>query len=1365
MKLSIYLYLTVLICFVPFNIYGTEIDRIGIEAGLSSNYVVSVTQDNKGFLWFATESGLNKFDGNKFKVYKKKDQQSSPISISGNELNKVYADKYEDIVWIATQREGLNMFDCKTETFTHYRYNHKDQSGLVTNDITDVINSKDGNIWVSTYYAGIEYLNKKTKKFTHYNTTTINGMVSDNIWCVNEDNRGLLYIGHVSSGLSILSLKDKKIKNYKHNPNDAESLPGDEIRAIFIDKNDNVWIGTNNGLALFNPEKETFTVFKHDPRIKNSLSANFIFTITQLKNGQLWIGTEKGGVSILDIGQSMFLTPQNVSFKSMIYSDDHSGLSNPTVRSIYQDSFDNIWLGTYGGGINFVSHYPSFFKTWIYSPIPSLDNTLSDPVAWGICTDRTNRVWVGTDGGGIDIFDKGVKIKTLDKSNSPLTDNAIISATRDSDNNLWFGTFRGGVIVFDSQYKVISQFLIENKNVDIRCFYEDKDKNMLIGTSSGLYEYNILKKQGKLHSFEKLGLPSNLVRAISKDNAGRFWVGFFGEGLTILDKDLKDPKKYKTENGLPSNTIDYIYKDTKGQMWVATGEGIVLYKNPLDQDNFEVYNEQNGFKNTHVRAITEDDSNNIWISSNDGISRLICSTGKFYHYNHYNGVPLGDFMSASVAKDSEGQIFFGSQNGLCYFNPGSIPTHLRLPPTVITSFSAYNNQHQLTDTEMDIPVSSVINLNYNQNTFSLSFNVLDYALNKQVEYSYTLKGFEDRWYNTQGANIITFRNIPPGSYELLIKSRVKNQDWSDNISSLNICIYPPLWLTWWAKSLYLVLIIVIVFFILRFYKRKIDLETSLTIEKRNHTQELRLNDERLRFFTNITHELRTPLTLILGPLEDLQNEAGLSERHATKISVIHKSAIRLLNLINQILEFRKTETQNKKLTVHKGDLSQLIQEIGLKYKELNMNSKIEFNIIIEAQHSSIYFDPDIIGTILENLLSNAFKYTESGHISLILSNIKEDDINYTQIEVSDSGRGIPSEDIPRIFERYYQANGDKQVSGTGIGLALVQNLVLIHEGQITVDSTLGVGTSFRFRFNSDNIYTNAKHIDSSLSDIAKTESDKEEDIDFEKNTTENKPIILVVEDNKDIRDYIQNSLSEQYIVHIAINGIEGLERAQLYIPDIIISDIMMPKMDGLELSKRLKDDIRTCHIPIVLLTAKDSIQDRTDGYNLGVASYITKPFSASLLKSRIVNLLETRKDLAKLINKNRLDKKTIIIDALNTIDNEFIEKITSVIEQNLDSDKIEVAFIAEKMNMSHSTLYRKVKALCGISVNEFIRKIRISNAEKLLLTGKYSISEISYMVGINSITYFRQCFKDEFGLVPSEYIKKIKGKIDIDNSL
>lgn len=1359
MRLSILFVFILFICSIVICAQPDyEIKRLDIEHGLSSNYVINITQDRKGFLWFATEHGLNKFDGYKFKVYKKNEQDKRG-SISGNELNKVYADQYEDVIWIATQREGLNRFDCNTETFTYFKRQTNNPQGIVTNDVTDVINSKDGNLWLSTYYAGVEYFDKQNNTFEHYNTASIPGMVSDNVWCVREDNKGFLYIGHVNSGLSILSLKDKKIKNFRHDPYDNQSLPGDEVRSVYVDKNENVWVGTNNGLALFNAEKGNFIVFKHDPDNNKSLSSDFIFSIAQLDDDRLWIGTEKGGVSILDIKQSMFLGAQNIVFDNINYSDYNRGLSNSTIRNIYQDSYKNIWIATYGGGVNFISHQPPFFKTWKYSPIPDLDNTLSNRTAWGICTDENDRIWVGTDGGCINVFEDGVNIKIFDKEIKGLKDDIVLSGIRDSKNNLWFGTLRGGVYIFTKKDKPASQFFIENKISDIRCFYEDTEKNIWIGGSHGIYCYDLDTKTGKSCNIRNANFPNKLVWALSKDDEGQMWVGFFGEGLAILDKNMALVHHLKMEEGLPSNTVNHIYKDSKGQMWIATGEGLVCIKTPYKEGEFIVYDESDGLANIHIKAITEDQAGNLWISSNNFISQFVPGQNKFYNYTHSNGVPLGDFMSGSVTKDAEGKIYFGSQNGVCYFRPDLFPMKIQLAPVVVTGFKVYNNELNRIDNEMDMPVASDIELNYNQNTFNVSFNILDYSLNQQVEYAYMLKGLEDLWYNSQGENSITFRNIPPGTYDLLIKSRLKNMDWGDEITSLKVIIHPPLWLTCWAKAIYAILILFIIIFASRFYKHKLELENSLILEKKNHQQEHELNDERLRFFTNITHELRTPLTLILGPLEDLQNDSSLSEKHSSKISVIYRSATRLLDLINQILEFRKTETQNKKLAVYKSNLVPLLHEIGLKYKELNINKNIIFKTDFDTSETILYFDPEIITTIVENLLSNAFKYTQRGSITLSLRSSKEDDTDYTEIEVRDTGRGISADSLPLIFDRYYQASCDQHVSGTGIGLALVHNLVSLHEGKIFVESKLNEGTSFRFRIKSGNTYPNALHLDTKPQNILEKENKTNVP-----EVLDTKHIILVIEDNEDIREYMKDSLSEQYRIYTAVNGKEGLEKAYEYIPDIIISDIMMPEMDGFELSRILKDDMRTSHIPIILLTAKDSIQDRTEGYKIGVESYITKPFSSSLLQSRIINLLEARKKIAEQINKSPVDKSAVMMDSLNKLDNEFIRKMTSIIEQDLSAEELDVAFLADKMNVSHSTLYRKVKALMGISVNEFIRKVRIDNAEKLLLTGKYTISEISYMVGFNSVSYFRQCFKDEFGMVPSEYIKKIMSNSGTLNS-
>ena len=798
-------------------------------------------------------------------------------------------------------------------------------------------------------------------------------------------------------------------------------------------------------------------------------------------------------------------------------------------------------------------------------------------------------------------------------------------------------------------------------------------------------------------------------------------------------------------------------------MWLATGEGLVCFPSARNFD-YQVFQRKEGLPNTHIRAISEDKNGNIWASTNTGISCYITSKKCFYTYDHSNNIPQGSFISGCVTKDHNGLIYFGSINGLCFFNPDIAINSPQIPPVVITKVRIPGRLTSREKNETAIPISEgEIELTHEQNSFNLTFNVQDYSLANQVEYAYMLKGLENSWYTINEQNSVTFRNIPPGKYEFLVKARLHNQDWSEDTTSLRIHINPPLWLTWWAKLIYILITISIIYTIIHAYKKKIDLESLYTLEKKNHEQEQELNQERLRFYTNITHELRTPLTLILGPLEDMQKDTSLPTRQAQKLSVIHQSALRLLNLINQILEFRKTETQNKKLCVCKGNIAPLIHEIGLKYKELNQKKAIDFQIQIEKEEMPLFFDKEIITIILDNLISNAIKYTEQGKITLSLYPTTRNGVTYTEIKVSDTGYGISAEALPHVFDRYYQESGKHQASGTGIGLALVRNLVELHEGEIRVESIQNEGSTFYISLLTDNIYPNALHGDSTKQTEEEmiSEAVPEDSQNTEPETS--KPILLIVEDNEDIQKYIAESFSDSFEVITGSNGEEGKQQALNRIPDIIVSDIMMPVMDGITLCRQLKEDVRTSHIPVILLTAKDSLQDKEEGYEVGADSYLTKPFSASLLRSRINNLLDSRKKLIAQFqqtgtshnpNSHLDEKRSIITEALSKLDNEFIEKITQLVEDNLSSEKIDITYLSDKMCMSGSTLYRKMKALTGLSTNEYIRKVKMQNAERLLLEGKYNISEIAYKIGMNSTGYFRQCFKDEFGVSPSDYLKQ-----------
>ncbi|WP_455497863.1 hybrid sensor histidine kinase/response regulator transcription factor [Coprobacter sp.] len=1332
------------------------IKQLGIEQGLSNNYVVNITQDKDGFLWFATEEGLNKFDGCRFINYYKHTNH-----ISGNELNCIYADPTEPVIWIATQRAGLNAYNYEKDELNVFTHNDSIPNSLITNDVTHISPAKDGNLWLSTYYQGVEHFNKKTGEFIHFNTSTLPDLPSNNVWTVLENDNGQVYIGHVGHGMSIVSLKSGRVKNFRYNPQNKNGIPGDHVNCIYKDSTDNIWVGTEKGAALFDPKTEQFFPIN---QFVNIPSTSTVFDIRQMGNNKIWIATELNGIFIIDLKQQFYLSQGQIDPEHLTVGSDNYSLSNPTARCLFQDSFKNIWIGTYGGGIDFIGHTPPLFKTYSYSPIKEYKNNLNNRVALSLCTDKNNKLWIGTDGGGINVFEKDNRTAIHTEENGKLSHNSITNEYCDSQNNIWIGTFMGGVNIYNNDKNTFSHInLKEAPTHDARCFYEDQEHNMWIGTSSGIFIVNTKTYENTAHyTTANSSLPENMIRSLVQDSKGHIWVGTFGQGLSIFTNDMKPISHFSENNGFCSNSINQIFKDSNNRIWIATGDGLVRFSDNETRE-YKVYNRQDGIYNSYIRAITEDDEGNIWFSTNAGISCYVTNTEQFINYNYFEKIPMGNFASAAVTKDENGIIYFGSINGVRYFNPGTVLSKRKVSPVIITEIKIFDGQstHKNNTINFYNQNDKDIELTYKQNTFNLTYSIQDYSQSNLVDYAYRLKGFDDSWYTVE-ENTVTFRNIPPGQYEFQVKTRIHNQEWTEKINTLTIRITPPIWLSWWAKILYLILAGCIIFYLLKLYKKKVDMQSSYELEKKNHEQEQELNNERLRFFTNITHELRTPLTLILGPLEDLQEDKDLLPHQRKKITIIHNSAIRLLNLINQILEFRKTETQNKKLCVSKENLAALITEISLRYKELNPKKNLKFNITIESDPLLLYFDKEIVTIILDNLISNAIKYTEKGNIDISLYTIRKNNTDYAEIRISDTGQGISSEELPHIFERYYQAKNDRQVSGTGIGLALVKNLVKLHQGEIHVESIPGKGTSFRFSLIIHNIYPNAMHTDSEEKEQKdNSETDSSEEAILKDHISDDKPILLVVEDNSDICEYISESFADSFEVITAEEGESGYRAAISHIPDIIVTDIMMAGMDGITFCKIIKGDVRTSHIPVIMLTAKDSLQNKEEGYLAGADSYLTKPFSASLLRSRIYNLLESRKKLADQFSSNlniNSDKSIILHKSLNQLDNEFIQKITQIIENNLKSEKIDVAYLSDKLCMSKSTLYRKIKALTGISTNEYVRKIKMQNAEKLILEGRYTISEIAFRVGMNSPVYFRQCFKEEFGISPSEYLKKLKGE-------
>lgn len=1323
-----------------------QVRPLDLEQGLSCNYVLSIAQDKYGFLWFATEEGLNRFDGNSFfTYYKQRDRQG----ISSSELNCVIDDAKEPVVWIGTKNDGLNSFNYQTEEWHSYKHDGKNPSSIATNDITHITPSANGKLWITTYWKGVELFDPETKRFVHFDKNRVKGLPDNQLWCVLDLGNGNLLVGHVKSGLSIIDTQRLTARNFKHNDQDIFSISGNEVICLYRDKKGTIWIGTNVGIDIYDPLSQRF-LHVADQTIKN----HRIFDFCELPDGNMLVATEQMGIAVLDVANKSFTASTQISCSFISEGFSDFNLTGNSVRSLLLDKYNNVWAGFYGSGINFLTQSVAPFST-IRAGVPDQLERLTEKSVMGLAFDKKGQLWVGTDGKGLNVFSPERKrLATYEHEGGSI----VTAATRDSYGNLWFGSFYQGATV-----KMAGggfRKVLPNAHEDVRCFYEDDKQQMWIGTSHGIYVVDI-KRMKVVNNYH---LGNDMVRAICMDARHRVWVGYFDIGIEVFSPQMKRIKSFNSTKGekeyIPSNAVNHLMRDSQGRIWAATNEGAICF-DVKHQDRHVIYDQRQGMNNIHVRAIIEDEMHNIWMSTNRGISCLKAGqAGRFINFNEKDNVVKANFNDGSVARSEQGIIYFGSAQGLCCFLPRQVLSVNRAPKTIITSLRLIRGIEQ-PDSVINLAMRNHISLAYDENSFSVNFTVQNFAMENYVEYSYKLSGLQDDWITAQNGTI-TLRDIPPGTYQLQVRTRLHNQPWSSEIAEFTITVRPPFWLSWWAKLCYTLFVFAIVYLALRTYQRHLRLKFQLKAEKVNHEKEQKLNEERLRFFTNITHELRTPLTLILGPLDDISHSSDITKAVKHKLAVIHQSAVRLNELITQILEFRKTETDNRRLRVVKANVVDAVHEVSLKYEELAQKPDVAIRFVAPENPILMYIDKEVIAIILDNLVSNAIKYTDQGNIDISVERRRSGERHLVDITVSDTGHGISAKALPHIFDRYYQENGTHQASGTGIGLSLVKKLVTLHHGEVKAESNLEQGTSFIVTLDENEIYPEALRGDENASaklqgnDAASDVLNSEEAVLSVEN---GKLLLLVVEDNREILDYVAESFIDEFDVLKAGDGREGLALALDKVPDVIISDVMMPNMDGNAMCRALKKDVRTSHIPIILLTAKDSFEAKEKGYDSGADSYITKPFTHKLLRSRILNLLQQRRRDKMLIQEsketNLAQKKEQLREALNKVDQEFFDKLNKLIEENISGD-VDVNLIASNLAVSTSTLYRKMKALTGISTNEYIRKYKMQYAEHLLLEGKYSISEISFMVGMNSVAYFRRCFKAEYGEIPSEYLKKLQ---------
>lgn len=1346
-----------------------------LEDGLSNKFVRCIFKDSRGFMWFGTYNGLNLFDGTTFINYEHNPDDST--SICHNVINAITEDQDHNI-WIATG-EGLDLYNREKNNFikiTDLKINGQNYNNAY---ISSICVDKDGTIWLGTLGQGLIAYTRKSRAVSLYSFGKAGDQAPDNIICLTRCKDNRIWLG-TRQGIYLFNISERKQEQISYKKGNNIRLDDAHISSMALDNNENLWIGITGGKLFELTGNEGKYQIKNIP--VNSTAENEHDNILSLNcdaGNNLYIGKENGGLAVLNIASG------NITQYSHEEGNPVS-LASTSIWAIYFDNNDKIWLGTYNKGVCLADKYYKKFDNYQRN---SLDkNTLAANDVKSFSVGGHGNIWVGTDGGGISIFNEKENkfIRTLNTSSNPkLSSNAVTSILHDSRGRTWIGYWAGGIDLLSSSGSKIKNLPVRSNGAgdnNILCIYEDKKHDIWAGTAaSGLFFYDTKHENFRLIPASK-GMdvpPTSYVTSILEDNDATIWVGTL-YGLFAV-KRLKEGR-YSTKsyyrNNMPgsisSNQINTIFEDHDHNVWFGTFDNGL---NLLDkkQNKFKIYRKKDGLASNTINGILEDDNGNLWISTNKGITKFNPDIQEYTSYSKEDGLVTNEFYPGSCMSTGNDIFFFGGDNGFNSFCPDSIIVNPVKPIMYFTRLMINNEPVKIggKDSPLSKSISETrrITLNHKQTSVTVGYIGVGYTRTSRNQYAYKLVGFDDTWKNAGNRTSVTYTNLSPGNYRLLVKGANNDGIWSNKPAELMITVKPPYWKTWWALLSYLILVSLAIAFIVRLRIERIKIKNTLAIERLAREKDQELNQAKLQFFTNISHEFRTPLSLILGPLESINNSSELNTNIKSQILTVRKNATRLLQLINELMDFRKIENRKMQLKVSHEDIHTLISDWSSYFAEIAQKRGITYNISFSDTDIQGWIDRNKLEKILNNILSNAFKYTpDKGSISINttigyqnkqVSGSEEltdetTDIQYLYIQVNDNGKGIQPEDMPYIFDRFYQAKSSTD-KGTGIGLTLVKSLVEIHHGNIKAESIPSSATRFTVSIPISRAAYSPDEMTENLADIPDFEKsiyvtgDGKEQKDQLKDQDEEKPELLVVEDNDELSLYLAHELKDQYRVSIARNGRVGLEMAISQLPDLIISDVMMPEMDGVELCRTIKTDASTSHIPVILLTAKSAVEDQIKGIEEGADVYITKPFSIQLMKAQISHMINSRKDLY-----TRFSQEVHIIPAQyakNKLDQEFLSTIIDYIVSNISDSQLGVEALADSMNLSRGQIYRKIKALTGKTAVEFIRDIRLKEAVKLMETRKLSLAEIAYETGFTSPSYFTRSFKSQYGKAPSDYMK------------
>lgn len=1278
------------------------------ENGLSNNTVVCCIQDKKGFVWFGTQDGLNRFDGYTFKVYR--NNPADPNSLGNNLVHTLY-ENTDGTIWVGTDN-GIYQYNPQTESFSIL-------PNASSGAILSLLKDNKGNVW----YVSNQHLFEIVKNTSLLKSYTINNCKVTSV-CVSP--RGNIWLS--SSTGNLYGYDEKGDTFTRHNVfNHSVPARSDWIVKIYSYNERYILIGTTNqGLKLFDTSTHTYQDIL---TYNNEHTDIFVRDMLHVNADECWVATESG-IYIYN------MATKSVTNLKKQYDDPYS-LSDNSIYCLFKDREENIWAGTYFGGVNNYSSQYALFKKYF----PKYNsNSLSGNVVRKICGDIYGNIWIGTEDAGLNKLDPQTGIFTHFKPNgdkSSLSYNNI-HGLLPVDDKLWIGTFEHGLDIMDIKtgkiirhYETIDKEHALERNFII-CIYQTRSKIVYIGTGNGLYRYNKAKDDFTF-------IHGGHVQAILEDDLGVIWAGTRQAGLYFYNPETNQVKKFVDKNANQDNiTINDIFEDSDKHLWFTTENGLYLLNN--DRNSFKIYSTANGLPANVTLSIEEDQNKNLWISTSGGLVTMNLVTQKTTTYTKGNGLLSNQFNYDSGFKDIHGTIYFGGVRGLISFNPAAFNSKGFILPVYITGFQVNNRELKIkganSSLEQSIINTRAISLNHDQSSFSIDFAALSFSAPEMSEYAYKMTGIDKDWTSLKINRKVYFTNLNPGSYVFQVKAVNNKGIWNQWPTNLSITIKPPFWASDAAYAVYFILMCVIVYFIFRGYHKRHEERINRKFELFENEKEREIYHAKIEFFTHITHEIRTPLTLIKGPLENVIKKTESSSSTYNDLQSVDKNTNRLLDLTNQLLDFRKTESKGYNLNFVNISISDLLENIFLTFKDLANQKAIIFKI--ELPPNIIYADVDAeaLHKILANLFTNAIKY--AAHQIMITLDIAGENFF---IELKNDGFLIPAELKDKIFEPFFRIPQTDKQPGNGIGLALCRSLAELHSGSLRFENSLVGFNTFKLSLplHQQNVFMLRN--DAKGEDKAKITQKAEAD--------PLKPAILVVEDNPEISNFLTEALSADYTVITAGNGSRALDCLKEKTVQLILSDVMMPVMDGFELCEKIKTNLDFSHIPIILLTAKNALQSKIEGLDSGADAYIEKPFSPDHLRAQIANLLKNRSNIkAYFASSPLVNIKNI---AYSKADEIFLEKLNTTILQHMDNSKLDVDLLADVMNMSRPTLYRKIKAISNLTPNELINLARLKKSAELLAADEHKIYEISAIAGFSSPSYFSHAFYKQFGMSPSDY--------------